>query len=235
MDMEDQNTNPPQLNPDLAGYPTVDALVQGYRSSGEEAKRLREKSDKLEGLLTQMLEQQAANQRVVPDRRGGRPEDRLVEFGIPVDALDEFVAGRVAKAFEPVTRGIQARQTIVGSHPDYLQFEQDVAQFIGSDQELSSRYGKMFETDPAGAMEYAFLKFADSRRRSVSGGAAPAGGSVDAAIPMSRNGEGRRAPDSDQHIRDAFDRWQKSGSTADAQNYAKARLRGVVTDEFLNG
>ena len=232
--MDEQTTPQPQLNPDLAGYPSVEALVQGYRSSGEEAKRLREKADKLESLMTQVFEQQAANQRTVPNR-SGRPEDRLTEFGVPVDALDEFVAGRVAKAFEPVTRGIQARQAIVGSHPDYVQFEQDVANFIGNDPDLSQRYPRMFESDPAGAMEYAFLKFADSRRRSVGSPTGAVGGSVDAAIPTSRAGEGRRAPDGDQNIRDAFERWQKSGSSQDAQNYAKARLRGVITDDFLNG
>ena len=149
--MDEQTAPQPQLNPDLAGYPSVDALVQGYRSSGEEAKRLREKADKLEGLVTQMWEQQAANQRSVPNR-SGRPEDRLTEFGVPVDALDEFVAGRVAKAFEPMARGMQARQTIVGSHPDYVQFEQDVANFIGNDPDLSQRYPRMFEADPAAAM-----------------------------------------------------------------------------------
>jgi len=232
--MDEQTTPQPQLNPDLAGYPSVEALVQGYRSSGEEAKRLREKADKLESLMTQVFEQQAANQRTVPNR-SGRPEDRLTEFGVPVDALDEFVAGRVAKAFEPMARGIQARQTIVGSHPDYVQFEQDVANFIGNDPDLSQRYPRMFESDPAGAMEYAFLKFADSRRRSVGSTTGAVGGSVDAAIPTSRAGEGRRAPDGDQGIRDAFERWQKSGSAQDAQNYAKARLRGVITDDFLNG
>lgn len=232
--MDEQTTPQPQLNPDLAGYPSVEALVQGYRSSGEEAKRLREKADKLESLMTQVFEQQAANQRTVPNR-SGRPEDRLTEFGVPVDALDEFVAGRVAKAFEPMARGIQARQTIVGSHPDYVQFEQDVANFIGNDPDLSQRYPRMFESDPAGAMEYAFLKFADSRRRSVGSPTGAVGGSVDAAIPTSRNGEGRRTPDGDQHIRDAFERWQKSGSSQDAQTYAKARLRGVITDDFLNG
>lgn len=232
--MDEQTPPQPQLNPDLAGYPSVDALVQGYRSSGEEAKRLREKADKLEGLVTQMWEQQAANQRSVPNR-SGRPEDRLTEFGVPVDALDEFVAGRVAKAFEPMARGIQARQTIVGSHPDYVQFEQDVANFIGNDPDLSQRYPRMFEADPAAAMEYAFLKFSDSRRRSVGNQTQAVGGSVDAAIPTSRTGEGRRGPDSDQDIRDAFDRWQKTGSAQDAQAYARTRLRTAISDDFLNG
>lgn len=231
--MEEQTTPQPQLNPDLAGYPNVEALVQGYRSSGEEAKRLREKADKLEGLMTQMFEQQAANQRAVPNR-SGRPEDRLTEFGVPVDALDEFVAGRVAKAFEPVARGIQARQTIVGSHPDYVQFEQDVANFIGNDPDLSQRYPRMFEADPAAAMEYAFLKFSDSRRRSVGSQTQAVGGSVDASIPTSRVGDGRRGPDADQDVRDAFERWQKSGSATDAAAYARTRLRTAISDDFLN-
>ncbi len=35
------------LNPDLAGYPTQEALVQGYRDSGAEAVRQRERADEL--------------------------------------------------------------------------------------------------------------------------------------------------------------------------------------------
>ena len=232
MDANQQPDNSP-LNPDLAGYPSIEALVQGYRSSGEEAKRLRERSDKMEQLMTQMLEQQVANQRAVPNR-SGRPEDRLTEFGVPVDALDEFVAGRVAKAFEPVARGIQARQTMASSHPDYVQFEQDVANFISQDPDLNNRYARMFDTDPAGAMEYAFLKFADSRRRTVPSQTAGIGGSVDASIPTNRAGDVRRAPEADQDLRDAFNRWQKTGAPSDAQAYAKARLRSVISDDHLN-
>lgn len=227
-------TPPQQLNPDLAGYPTVEALVAGYRNSSNEGKLQRERADKLEQLVTQQL--QAQNERRnVPDRTK-RPEDRLTDYGVPVDALEELVQDRLQKAFAPIQNGLQARGHIASKHPDYLQFENDVAQFIETDPDMSQRYPKMFASDPAGAMEYAFLKFADSRRSTLTGanGNGSREGLADASIPSSRAGDGRRAPDQNSVIQDAFERWQKSGSPRDAEAYAKARLRTVISDDFLN-
>lgn len=233
--MADETTNAQPLNPDLAGYPSTEALVSGYRNSSEEGKRQRERADKLEALLMQSMAAAGSNSRTVPDRRGSTPEDRLTEFGVPVDALEQYVTNRVQKAFEPIANGMQARGRIVNDHPDYAQFENDVAQFIGSDPELSARYPKMFEADPVGAMEYAFLKFGDSRRRTNPGnGNVTVGNPVDAAIPSSRAGEGRRAPDNSQQLQEAYERFQKSGRSTDAAAYAKLRLRSVIKDDFLN-
>ena len=233
----DPNATPQQpLNPDLAGYPTTDALVAGYRNSSDEGKRQRERADKLENLLVEVVQRGASNTRpAIPDRRSESPEDRLTQFGVPVDALQEFVAGQVQRAFAPITNGMQARTTVVGAHPDYVQFETDVAQFIASDPELAQRYPRMFEADPAGAMEYAFLKFGDSRRRE--GGAAGNGvapNSSDAAIPSSRAGEGRRAPDPNHAAQEAYERFQRSGSSKDAAAFAKIRISGIIKDDFLN-
>jgi len=123
----------------------------------------------------------------------------------------------------------------VTEHPDYVQFEQDVANFISSDPDLAKRYPRMFEADPEAAMEYAFLKFGDSRRRTGSEGQqANRSGIADAAIPGGRSGDSRRQPTDGDAVREAYERWRKSGSTADAANYAKTRLRGVITDDFLN-
>tara|TARA_R110000868_G_scaffold241694_1_gene497199 strand:- start:839 stop:1552 length:714 start_codon:yes stop_codon:yes gene_type:complete len=231
----EQQNSPLPLNPDLAGYPDVPSLVNGYRNSGAEAKRLREEVTKRDDLLMQVMQNSAANQRTVPDRRSSSPEDRLTEFGVPVDALNELVNNGIQRALQPIMRGVSARGKVVSDHPDYVQFEAEVARFIENDAELSQRYPKMFDADPEGAMEYAFLKFGESRRRTS---APPNGddrqGMHDAAIPSSRAGEGRRAPTEDQAVRDAFERFQKTGSTRDAAAYAKTRLRSVIKDDFLN-
>jgi hypothetical protein len=233
------NLNPDQvLNPDLAGYPNVDALVKGYRESGSEAKRLRDELQKRDELLAQFLTNGGASpngRQSVPDRRQSSPEERLTEFGLPVSDMRDMVRGEVRAALEPISQGIQARGKVVSEHPDYIQFEVDVAHYINTDPELSVRYPKMFSADPEGAMEYAFLKFGETRRRAAG---APAGGTrespADAAIPTSRAGDGRRGPDHDSAIREAFERFQKTGSSRDAAAYAKARLRNVISDEFLS-
>lgn len=234
--MEDQNPNPQQpLNPELAGYPSVEHLVAGYKNSSEEGKRQRERADKLEQLVTQQLMANAENQRrTVPDR-SKKPEDQLTDYGVPVDALDAYLERKFDQKFAPITQGIQARGQIVAKHPDYIQFENDVAQFINTEPDMAQRYNAMFNVDPLGAMEYAFLKFGDSRRGalpSANGGGRE--GISDASIPSSRSGDGRRAPDQGSAIQSAFERWQKSGSSADAAAYAKTRLRTVITDDFLN-
>jgi hypothetical protein len=241
--MPDDPSTQQALNPDLLGYPNVEALVAAKRASDVEAKRLYDENTKLNGIVAQVVTQGFPNGRQdVPDRRNGSasPEDRLTQFGVPVDALDEYVGGRITaginKILAPLTNGVQARGRMVTEHPDYVQFENDVANFIANDPKLSETYPKMFEADPAGAMEYAFLKFGDSRRRAgppsaVNGGGPPV---TDAQIPSSRAGEGRRVPDQSEELQKLYEQFQRTGSTRDAERFALARLHTVIKDEHLN-
>lgn len=234
--MPEPNETPAQpMNPDLMGYPSVEALVAAKRAGDIEAKRLFDENQKKDSLLAQLITSgsEANPRHAVPDRRGSRPEDRLTEFGVPVDALREVVRGELSEALAPISRGIQARGQIVADHPDYAQYESEVAQFIATDPELSSTYPKIFEVAPVQAMKLAFLAFTESRRKTL-GVPTDVQGRSDAGIPTSRAGDGRRAPTQDQAIQDALERFQKTGSSRDAAAYAKARLRGVITDEFLN-
>lgn len=232
---DDQNNSPLPLNADLMGYPNVESLVAAKRAGDAEAKRLYDDNQKKDALLAQVLTNGFPNGRTVPDRRSESPEDRLTQFGVPVDALNEYVGQAIQKAFAPITNGMNARGKIVSDHPDYVQFESDVAAFIGNDPNLSQSYPKMFEADPAAAMEYAFLKFGDSRRRTGSHRDTVVGSPADAAIPSSRAGEGRRVPDETSKLQELYERFQKSGSSRDAAAYAQQRLHSVVTDEHLNG
>lgn len=222
-----------ELRSDLAGYPDVPRLVDGYRNSSEEAKRQRERADKAEGLLSQVLTTAANPRQSVPDRTA-RPEDRLTDMGVPVDALKEYVGGLIRSEFEPIARGIAARGRLVADNPSYVQFEQDVAQFIASEPGMEERYNRMFTADPQGAMEYAFLRFGESRRRAApEPGNGTREGLADAQIPGSRAGEGRRAPDPNDRIQAAYERYRQTGSTRDAAEFARARLNTVISEEFL--
>ena len=151
------------LNPDLAGYPDQESLVRGYRASGEEAKRQKDRADKAEAMLQQVYQ---APENPRPNiRQRGNPADRLTEFGIPVDALNEYFDSKLTAAFEPIAQGLNARNTLQARYPDYNKFESDVAQFVESDPDTKKTYDNLFRADPAGAFEYAFLKFGESRRR----------------------------------------------------------------------
>src|SRR5690348_5147050 len=146
--MADEN----QEQPDYAGYQDLTGLVGGYRASSDEAKRQKARAD--------MLEQQLAERQVVPQRNaeGARdPAGRLNEWGVPTDALSDFVGEQIQKAFAPLAQGFQARNEMLSRHPDYNKFESEVAQFINADPDLSQRYQRMFNSDPTGAMEYAYL------------------------------------------------------------------------------
>lgn len=222
----------PPLNPDLAGYPDTQSLVHGYRESGAEAKRQRERAEKAEQALSSVLLQGQANPRQqVPDRRL-TPEDRLSDLGIPVDAVREVVSTVVQEALAPLTRGVQARGQMVSRNPDYVQFENEVAAFIEQDPELSRSYPALFQADPGAAMEYAFLKFGDSRRRVHPHTNGERTGVGDAAIPTLRAGDGRGQAPGDTAVQEAFERFQRTGSSADAQAYARARLGPVIKEQF---
>lgn len=217
------------INPDLAGYPTTDALVQGYRNSSQEAQRWRERA--------LALEAEAANQRPqIPDRNQN-PYDRLTEFGLPADALREAVQKEIQQAFQPITRGLTARSQVLGQYPDYTKFEADVANFINSDPNMQQAYNNMFNADPVGAMEYAFLKFGENRRRTQPADAAKNGDRQEAAhakIPSGRSGESRKQQETggDDVAAKAWEHYQK---TNDPRPFAKARLRQAIPDSFFQG
>jgi hypothetical protein len=216
--------------PDLAGYATVEELARGYRNSGAEAKRLNAELQRKE----EQIQSYAANQRPdIPNR--SRPEDRLAEFGIPADALNEFVNERVGQALAPLAAGFQARGRVLNEYPDYQKYEADVANYINSDPEFSQQYNRIFAADPAGAMQLAFLKFGENRRKNAPPPSAPnVQEMVDASLPGGRQGDSRRTEQSDQgEIEEAFKRFQASGLQRDAEAFAKLRIRQAIPDSFF--
>jgi hypothetical protein len=155
---------------------------------------------------------------------------------ISSDALDDFVNQRLERALQPIAATFTARSNVLQQYPDFVKFESDVAQYLGSDPQLNQTYQRMFQADPAAAMEYAFLKFGDSRRRSGRQKETEPEAveeAAHAAIPSGRIAEGRRPDAEGSEIQSAWERFQKSGSARDAEAYAKTRLRSVISDEFL--
>lgn len=214
--------------PDFAGYSSSEELARGYRASSAEAKRLAAENQRLQESWN------AANQRQdIPNRT--RPEDRLAEFGIPADALNDFVNERVGQALAPLARGFEARSRVLNEYPDYTKYEADVANFINSDPEFSQQYNRIFSADPAGAMQLAFLKFGENRRKNAPTPSAPnAQEMADASLPGGRQGDSRRTESSEQgEIEEAFKRYQASGSQRDAEAYAKLRIKQVIPDSFF--
>lgn len=237
MDGEPGSANPNGAQPparDLAGYTDEQQLVKAYRASSTEAQRQKARADALEQALT-------AFQRPTVNPRGhSQPEDQLAELGIPVDALDAMVTRRaqeiVGRAFEPIAKGMTARNTVMAQYPDYQKYEQDVAKFISDDQALQEKYERMFQTDPESAMDYAFLKFGEHQRRQ-NPNPAPQNGAkrTDAQIPSARSTEGRTRPDDNRdELAAAYKRFAESGDPRARDAYVKARLKGAFSEGFFD-
>lgn len=231
----DEQPQTPQLNPDLAGYPSVDGLVKGYRESSQEAQKQRLRAEAAELALQALAQNGAANPRQsVPDRSQG-PEGRLSDLGIPVDELRQVVRQEAAQMFEPITRGIAARQTVLGRHKDYQSFEADVANWVQSDPERNLAYQQVFATNPVVAMEWAFQGFADDRRRAGLPEDTTRDEIAHAQIPGARNGETRRMPQNgEDRLQRLFENYQNNPNKLTAEAYARERLHRVITDDHLN-
>lgn len=212
--------------PDLMGYRSVEDLVAAKRASDSELKRIADKVNSLEQTLNQYSRPQ------VPTRFSS-PEEELSTYGVPVGALDALLNQRLEKAFAPIAQGMQARQSVVARYPDYAKFESDVAKFVSDSPELQSRYQRMFQADPEAAMEYAMLKYTETRKESAPEPKAKREASRDAAIPSSRNGDSRNGQTSqaEDDVNRAKDHYQKTG---DPRYYAQARLRQVIDPDFYN-
>lgn len=220
-----QTPNEPVRQRDLAGYPDEAALVRGYRESSAEAQRLRAQNQLLEQQLLQQEQQRTINQRP-------SPMQQLQEYGIPIDPLDQLIQQRVAAAFEPVVRSVQARSTVVAQYEDYNKFEADVARYIQADPQLSQSYQTMFQADPAGAMEWAYLKYGNHQRTNQPPPPDNGQGMKEASIPTSRGGgDGTRNTNPIQErVERAWEHYQKTGQP---QAYAMARLQQAIPDSYF--
>lgn len=221
------------LNPDLVGYATPEELANAHRHLQAEAKRRSDENAQYKAQLDQLQRQVYTPEPRQEVKQRGSAKDRLTEFGVPVDAVQELIGEALQGAFQPILAGVNARQTLQARYPDYNKFESDVAQFIESDPETKRTYDNLFRADPAGAFEYAFLKFGDSRRRGPRS-ETPQGEAAHAAIPSSRNGEARREGYGAQSDTQKYwEEWQRTGSREAKDAYIRSRLKSVIPDSHF--
>ncbi len=237
--MADDITPPEQAAnpPDLMGYPSVEALVQAKRAGDAEAKRLHEENQRY-------ASQMAATQRPAIEFRNPDPYSELETIGVPTSHLRAAIQQEAAKFFEPVVQQIRgqanARSSMVSTYGnDYVQFEQEVAQHVQANPELQAQYSAIFnshpEQGPVAAAKFAFLDFAETKRRSAPEPQDTRPDQARAAVPTSKGGEGKtRTSDSAQErVNRAWDAWQKNPNRHTAEQYARARFKTAVSDEFL--
>ena len=219
--------------PDFAGYPSLDELKKGYRESGTEAKKQRERAERAESAYQAALAQANPRQDVPSRNTAGQ---RLTEYGIPVDALDEYVEqkvqSRLEERFQPIMRGLSARQEMVGKYKDYNKFESDMMEYVNSDPQLQQTYNRVFTADPVAAFEYAYLKYGHTKRGESRNGVSEEEKS-EAQIPSQRSGDTRRTPQADVDVQRLLEVYQQNPTRRNAEAYAKARLHGVIKEDFL--
>lgn len=243
--MPDEPNEQQPLNPDLMGYPSVEALVAAKRASDQEAQRLRERAnraDELEAQLSQAAQQAfAANPRQgVPDRSKPGYAQRLEALGVPPDDIRELVQdvarGLVQEELQPIYQMGTARTQAMGKHKDYAQFEAEIGQWINSDPKRSETYARVFKADPVAAFDWAYYEFGSDRRKEYGNGEPQPNGATHAAIPSQRSGDSRQQQFSaDIGLEQAAQAYRENPSRLTAERYAKARLAGVITDEHLYG
>lgn len=234
--MEDTNVSPAQ-------QPNADQrlaeLEQRYAASSNEGKRLAAEVQKWQAYAHQVEQQiQQAQQ---PARN---PADKLAEYGIPVNDLEEFVNSRVDQVVEsrlrPISQWGAARTELTSRYgEDYPKYEAEAIRFVGSDPESNQRYLQMLKTDAAAANEWAYLKYADQQRRSApqDNGSVVQHAQVQASIPQSRSGDARMAPDMDNTAREVWNRMQQETNPRLKNElrdyYVSLRLKQAVPDDFL--
>src|SRR5262245_21027075 len=151
-------------------------------------------------------------------------EERLTEFGIPVDAVKGVVLEQLgavqAVQNSTVGRWVQQNDAQIAS---YLQRHPDVAGAVG----------RMMSADAGGAVEFLAMKMAQESGR------APARSGLEGRsglLPMPGEpfvSDPATSPPADE-LAAAFEDFQRTGSRRAAERYAHARLRTVVSDEHLN-
>jgi hypothetical protein len=223
-----QEPEAPAQAPDYAGFNSPEELAKAYRASSSEARNQAQRAQVLEQQLMQQFQ---------PQKPAATPYDRLSEWGLPVDALREAVRSEIAQELQPIARAAGARNQVIANYPDYVKYEQDVMGFINGDPELQRTYNSMFQGDPVGTAEWAFLKFGEKQRRAqpAANGANPSE-KAHAQIPSSRTGETRAQKDSgqDDEIAGVFKRWQETGDPRYREEFARRRIRQVVSQDFLD-
>lgn len=137
-------------------------------------------------------EQWVAENQTPPRPQGEDLFQRLSDAGVDPNLLLPVVQQFVHQELGPVTAGIQAQSAFEAAHPEFRQVQPEVAQFIGGNPNLTKRFNTMYQTDPYGAMEWAFDRYRETKASPQSAADNP----MKAALP-------NQGPTSQQTINDA--------------------------------
>lgn len=233
-------------------YVSEQELERGYVNLFSEGQRILERNKELEQRLAATAPREPANydlsndfgmsDRPNPaDRSAARrdPREVLSEVGIPMEELDEEIDRRTSRAvqaaLQPIFQGAQARSYVAQNYPDFERFEGEVAQFVEANPETKTRYQRLYQADPAGAMEWVYGQFSRSRQTPADAtGGNQLGARMDALMP-NMSGQGRQNPaeaDFDEAYKQAFEHGQRTG---DWNRLTQVKLGIRVPDSHYAG
>jgi len=202
-----------------------------YSDSTREAQRVTQLNQQLQSQLYETHRQD------VPQRNSAG--QRLADVGIPVDALEELVTERarslVQEQFQPIMRGMQARTELVGRYKDFAKFESDIGELLNEDQAFQQTYNRVYQADPAAALELAYHRLGDTKRKTHKGERFNSEEEMAGAqIPSQRSGDARRSPNGNDAVySQAADNYRKSPNRRTAEALFKARMKSVISDDHL--
>lgn len=227
--MEDPNGSP-------AEQPNADQRIAELEAKlANVTKRYSDSSAEAQRLAQTIQQLQSFTRPQIPNRRPW--EETLDSSGIPVDAIRQAIHDEastlVQQQFEPLKRGIQARQTMIGRYKDYGKFESDIGELLSTDQDFAQMYGRVFEADPVAAFELAYYRLGESKKKSRS---RPADDDLtESQIPSSRSGDTQRSPKGfEGDVEEAARQYRANPNPANARAFAKAKLKIAIPDEWLN-
>lgn len=232
----------------LAGkYKNVDELERGYDSLFKEGQRLVNRIRELEEVRPTSRESDPwgdpngveVTERIDPAARSAarreNPADVLAMAGIPVEAAEELIRRTVQAEIRPLFQGAQARQSVAQIHPEFVQFEGELAQFVAANPSLSGRYNRIYATDPEVALDWVFGEFMRSRGPSPENGASgaqQAAARLDAQLP-GRTQPQRTAPDEYSEKYDAARRLAEQ--TGNWEEVLRLKLGSTVGESHYRG
>ena len=148
--------------------------------------------------------------------------DELTEAGIPYEAITRMVAEQFAPAERAFGALLWAK-----SHPDLAPDVVAANDLFLRDAGFRARVERLAETDADAALEMAVLKVRHERATERSRASRPPAYTPEPAYPPEPRPYG-------SPVEDARREYERTGSPTAAKAYAKARLRTVISDEFLN-
>lgn len=222
-DLNNDGTTPRQW---AGKYRDPDELERGYLHLQEMASKNWNELQELKA---------AGGERVSPNaQREARKsyERELEDLGVPPSAVRGLIEESLQEMLKPGVDVNAAREQVAGAFPNFKEIENDVADWVTSDSALQERYGRMFNADPAAAMEWAISAY--MRAKSTSSPGVETNNFAEASLPPS-GGSGPRnydAATADEQYSKMIQDAQKSG---DWNKIISQRLSGTVPDKHYDG